>query len=285
MPHMPILHQLHNNSKILLLTCLYNGHLYDLYKKYSQDIVSSHERFATFNNMDYIIIGDEINEIYGLVNWKNTGVDARCDCLGMNKWYAMHWIFENTDYEHILLVDFDSKFLKMKKLMLDNNTLTLSKLTCSPYYDSVWFLYYCLFKGITFEQIAQTFPFKANTGFIKVSRGFFTIEDLDNFVDFACKTLSEVRYLADKRSWIHMSDADMGSINNTINTTLTPFDEVFLVYQMMVSKPSYSFFNNKEYNINNASSVTTDSIHIHFCTNKVHDMELMCLPGIANFIK
>jgi hypothetical protein len=285
MLHMPILHQSRNNSKTLLLTCLYNGHLYDLYKKYSQDIVSSQENFAKFNGWDYAVIGDEINDIYGLTSWKNTGIDARSDCLGMNKWYAMHWVFENTDYDRILLVDFDSKFLKMKTLDLDENVLTLSKLTLSPYYDSVWFLYYCLYQGITFEQIDNAFPFKANSGFIKVSRGFFKRQDLEEFVDFACKTLSEVKFSKDKRSWIHMSDADMGAINNTVSTTLTPFDEVFLIYQMMIKKPSYSFFNRKEYNINNSSLLTDNSVHIHFCTNKEHDMELMCKQGIAQFIE
>jgi len=266
-----------------MMTCLYKGHLYDLYREYSADIVRSHEEFAQFNNWDYFVMGDEINNIYRLESWRDTNIDARCDCLGMNKWYAMNWVFENTDYDEILLIDFDSKFIYNTALDLGDCDIKATYLTLSPYYDTVWFLYYCMYRGVTFEQLNQAVPNKFNTGFIKVRRGFFTQEDLDNFVDFACQTLSDVKY-SERKSWIHMSNADMGRIHEIHNTTLTPFDEVFLVYQIMKQHPVIEPFD-KRFNVNRTELVESNTAHVHFCVNKERDIQTLCEPGVAKFLK
>ncbi len=266
-----------------MITCLYQGHLYDLYRQYSSDIVRSHEEFARFNNWDYLVIGDEINNIYGLESWRDTNIDARCDCLGMNKWYAMDWVFENTDYDEILLVDFDSKFIYNTELNLGDCDIKATHLTLSPYYDTTWFLYYCLYKNVPFEQINRAVPFKFNTGFIKVRRGFFQRSDLDEFVDFACRTLNNVKY-NERKSWIDMSNADMARIHETHNTTLTPFDEVFLVYQIMQQEPTIEEFD-KRFNINSTDLMDRDTAHVHFCVNKERDIKILCEPGRAEFLK
>lgn len=266
-----------------MVSCLYEGHYYDLYKAHSADISLSHQNFSDYNNWDYLVLGDEINDIYGLASWKDTWIDARCDCLGMNKWYAINWVFENFDYDSILMVDFDSKFLKNEYLDLGNSDLKFTKLSWSPYYDSVWFLYYCLYKGVSFETLSAAPPFKYNTGFFKINRGLFSRHDLDDYVDFACKTLSQVRYGQERNSWIHMSNADMARIQEIQNTTLTPFDEVFAVYHLMTKTPAYEFFDDR-YNVNNAALVNENSVHVHFCTNKEHDIKYFCRSGIANFI-
>jgi len=279
---MSILHHCQRNSKTLLLTCLYRGHLYNLYEQYSDDIVRSHAEFAQHNGFDYAVAGDEINDIYGLTEWRDTRIDARCDCLGMNKWYAMHHMFERYGYDEILLVDFDSKFLRNTDIDLGDTDIKMTRLTDSPYYDSVWFLYYCIHRGVTTQQLETAPPYKGNTGFIKVHRDFFTLQDLDDFVDFSCRTLSNVKF-GERTGWMGMHNADMARIHEIGNTTLTPFDEVFLVYQIMTTGAGVEYFD-KRWNVNNVDLLKPDSAHIHFCTDKQRDMPAMCKPGIAKFL-
>lgn len=279
---MPILHKVDRGSRTLMMTSLYKGHHYDLYCDYSKDIVSSHEDFSKYNGWDYIVIGDEINELFGLNNWRDTWIDAASHCLGMNKWYAIHWIFENFDYDEILFVDFDSKFLRMEKLPLGDKPLKLWRMNQSPYYDTVWFLLYAMHKGMTLEQLESAEPYKFNSGFFKVNRDFITIDALNSYVDFACNTIANVEWNWGK-GWLMLHNAKLGQINEMHNTTLTPFDEVFLTHQLIETQCEYDVFD-YTYNVNNAESVTSDTVHVHFCTNKKEDMMNMCKLGKAAFL-
>jgi hypothetical protein len=242
----------------------------------------SHESFARFNGWDYMILGDEINEIYGLNQWRNTWVDATAHCLGMNKWYATDWAFKHRGYEQILFVDFDSKFLKNELLDLGEADLKLYKMIMSPYYDSFWFLYYCMHKGIKLEQLNNALPYKFNSGFFKTTPGFVTQDDMDDFVDVACNTVADIMFKR-KNGWMNLHNVELHRINEMHNTTVTPFDEVFLAYQVMIKSPTVEYFP-YTFNVNNADLITEDTAHIHFCTNKEEDMQAICIPGIAEFL-
>lgn len=253
-----------NGGKIAVVSILHHGHIYDRYMKYIDQVIDNHTTFANNNSFDYFLFNSQVNHEYNLQLDNFNGPDI---CLGMSKWYAINHLFENTDYQAVLFVDYDSCFLKFDNFRVPDD-LCLSPVYGTPYYDAVFLLYYCLANGITYQQFIQnTKARKYNTGFMYVTRDFFTKTELDKFVDFAKHVYSQCENRDD--TWIAQGNFDYSNIMNHTNLTLTPFDEVFLMYNIIKNNHEpINIFDTDVYNVNNMDIVTDQTQHVHFCTDK-----------------
>lgn len=273
-------HSINNThkDKIAMVCCLYKGHRYKLYKQYYNQILENHLKFANINKFDYFLFNDNLNNtIDALQDRPEFAVFPKTFCFGISKWYALDYIFKNTEYTHILMIDFDTAFLKYEKINFDlSQQQILSDTGVNQYYDSVYFLYYCLVNGIEYKDFCKYTYKKYSTGFILIRRDFFTKQNLDNFVNFACK-LKKEKFLYDNGilkdiHWIHTCDFSHKNIHDTSQTTITPYDEVFLTYQLLLNKTKFpSIFEQGKFNItgpfqwnNNLPQVSKEVTHIHF---------------------
>lgn len=251
------------NGKIAMLSSLYKGYHYNTYKKYRSRVIANHKAFADYNGLDYYMANDNINTLYDFK-------DIPGYFLGINKWYAMDHLL-SIGYDKVLFVDYDSVFLKNKSIDLTSEC-KLSPVYGTPYYDSVYLLYYCMYKGITFDQFYNnTNPYKFNSGFMLIGRQFFNREDVDEFVYFGRNVIDGI--LSEKKTtWMDMCNVNYENIMDHTNTTVTPFDEVFLMYKYISNTSHCDLFDTKRYNINRNSLVDENTEHIHFCVNK-HEFE------------
>jgi hypothetical protein len=253
-----------SGNKFAVVSILHHGHLYDRYVKHLDQVVNNHKSFADANNFDYFLYNSEINQIEKLHDENFNGPDI---CLGMSKWFAINHLFENTDYQGVLFVDYDSCFLNFENFKIPEYTC-LSPVYGTPYYDAVFLLYYCLAKGVTYTDfVNNTRAHKYNTGFMFVSRNFFNKSDLTDFVDFSKKVYDTVNDKKD--TWISQGSFDFSDIMNHTNLTLTPFDEVFLMYNLIkYSHEPIGLFDTEIFNVNNMDIISDKTQHVHFCTNK-----------------
>lgn len=258
-------HKNTNNGNIAVVSILHHGHLYNKYINYIDKVIHNHKTFADVNGFDYFLFNSEINDEYNLYDKDFNGPDI---CLGMSKWYAINHLFKNSDYYGILFVDYDSCFLKFENFKVPQHTC-LSPVHGTPYYDAVFLLYYCLAKGITYKTFADnTRARKYNSGFMFIDRDFFNECELDDYVRFSKQVFYDVNKNTD--TWISQGNFDYTNIMNHTNITLTPFDEVFLMYNII--KNNYEpidIFDTETYNVNNLNKVTDKTQHIHFCTDKL----------------
>lgn len=252
------------NSSVALVSSLYEGNMYRQYIGYVDQVIENHTRFSDYNEMPYYLMNGTTNSLYGLdVGWKTDML------LGMNKWFAMYHLFQITTHDKLVFVDYDSAFLKNEKIdTFEPGVTGLSPIHGSPYYDSVFLLLYCMYTGMSYESLIEhTDSSKYNSGFMIIDRSFFDKIQLDKFVDFAVDI--HERKAMGERSWVSMHNFDYGNINDTTSTTLTPFDEVWLMHHV-ASIGANSIRNiDQRYNVNNIDRVVDgETVHVHFCTDK-----------------
>jgi len=182
----------------MLISTLYKGVHYDLIKPYKQDIIKNHKAFAEFNSMDYRLYGGEIPYRYDLGTKTFTEFNMTYDILnlfpGIGKLYSI--LAAQEDYPRkasYIFVDFDSVF--MNNVQLNSNNTLISgqdiykhKLTVScrqnPYlYDTSFLYYYCMYTGMTFNDIKHL-RYRYNSGLFIIANGVITRELVDDYVNF-----------------------------------------------------------------------------------------------------
>lgn len=246
------------NNKIAVVSSLYKGYAYDRYMNNIDKVIESHDSFAKHNGFDYLLYDDTINESSNLYRDNINLADL---CLGINKWYVISHALET--YEKVLFVDYDSVFIKNNIIDVSHD-ITLSPLNGSSYHDSVFLLLYLLYKEVPYKLLCDnTTANKFNSGFMLISRDFFTTAQVDEFVEYAYEL-----YMSDDDNWLGMCDFDYSRIKDITKTTLTPFDEVFLMYLIISNNTCPTFFNTEEYNVYDANNITDITAHIHFCVDK-----------------
>ena len=180
-------HSTLNGGEIALVSILHHGHLYNKYVNYIDKVIENHNTFASVNNFDYLLFNSEINNEYNLYDDNFNGPDI---CLGMSKWYAINHLFKHTNYKAVLFVDYDSCFLQFQELKIPQSSC-LSPVYGTPYYDAVFLLYYCLAKGITYNEfVKNTRAHKYNSGFMFVTKDYFDEQELNDFVTFSKQVFS-----------------------------------------------------------------------------------------------
>ena len=242
-----------------VVSSLYQGNTFEKYSSLMSEVVSSHDSFALQNKFDYLLYDDTINKENNLYREDINLADV---CLGMNKWLVIDHALKT--YEKVLFVDYDSVFISDNIIKLNHDTI-LSPIPGSSYHDSVFLLLYLMYKNISFENLVEyTHKEKYNSGFMLISRGFFKIDDVHEFIEFAYK-IYKGGYTD---SWIGIHDFDYSNISSMSKTTLTPFDEVFLMYLIIKNRTIPEYFDTKLYNVYDKNIVNNETVHVHFCVDK-----------------
>lgn len=241
-----------------IITCYYEGFHSQTYDKYFDDFTSSHIEFAKFNNMDYHSFNGDLRKHLGISNRFSQG------CVGIMKWYAAWYCINELGYEDVMVVDVDTKFLKMEKLSSDIQSSELA--ASSPWYwhftDAAWVMYALYRSGATVQQVSKLKNWY-NTGVFKVNNRTGFKPYLDRYVDLIKA----------------VSNEETGLMSNTPHTgwykrrIMAPYDEGFLQYFIALSgkKPDvYHFSYNTGQNIEG-------TVLFHFTDKNL--ISKMCKPG------
>ena len=240
----------------MLISLLHQGAHYDLIKPYKQDIIQNHKRFAEFNDMEYRLYGDEVPYRYNLVGRTFSEYDIRLNIIGslpgIVKLYTILSAIE--DYPNItyfVFADFDSVFMEYKKLDDDDNYLIKHQsyrnhvLTVScrqqPYlYDTSFLYYYCMYTGMTFEDI-KTLRYRYNSGLVILHRDTITETMVNDYVNFCIDIHKhKQQYYMSKAEKTHAMTLPYNEvgINNSEHNLFHPSDEVFFQWLQIRIKSS-----------------------------------------------
>lgn len=277
----------------MLISLLHQGVHYDLIKPYKQDIIQNHKRFAEFNDIEYRLYGDEVPYRYNLVGRTFSEYNIPLNIIGslpgIVKLYTILSAIE--DYPNItyfVFADFDSIFMEYKKLddadncLIDQQTYRKHVLTVScrqkPYlYDTSFLYYYCMYTGMTFEDI-KTLRYRYNSGLVILHRDTITETMVNDYVNF-CIDINKHKqqyYISEPEKTHAMTlPYDEVGISDTKHNLFHPSDEVFFQWlQMRIKssddyiaelKPSWNQTNTDPNYIN--SDEISDVYHVH-CINK-----------------
>lgn len=252
-----------NKEEVVLVSTLYKGVHYDYMKKYKSDIIKNHKSFAEFNDMDYRLYGDELQyrnkslHKYEFSQW-NIPVNPLSMMPGIGKLYAiLNAIEDYPEKSYFVFADFDSIFMK-KTLLLDPNNYYINThnyekhiatFSCvqSPYrYDTSFFYYYCMYKGMTYNDIEKySNRYRYNSGLFVVDKTFITHELVDEYVKF-CLNIHEDKMEYSKHIDKHISfsgmrlpyeESDSLSLEN--HSIFHPSDEVFFQYLRTLRNKEY----------------------------------------------
>ena len=277
----------------LMLSTLYKGVHYDTMAPYKQDIIKNHKAFAEFNNMEYRLYGGEIPYRFGLSDRTFTKYDIPFDilelCPGIGKLYAI--LAAQEDYPnrgHYVFVDFDSVFIN--KIQLNSNNTIIPdqdieglNLTVSsrqnPYlYDTSFLYYYCMYTGMTFDDIKHL-RYRYNSGLFVVANGVITNELVNNYVDFCIDIHKKKSYYSTYGNKEEMNETHAMTlpysnvkVNCNVHGLFHPSDEVFFQWLQIKLKSEgihVAELNNSwnGLNIRPEDSDFKDKNHIH-CIDK-----------------
>lgn len=256
-------------SRVAVFTMFYgDSNVSELYRQHSKFIISSQESFAEYNNYDYYVLGNGVNEYYGI-----TDHNLHIACLGMPKWYGSMYLFEKYDYDYVIFIDFDSIFLKNVKFSLTDTDLSLSKFTYMPYYDSLWFMYYSLYTGVSYEEFSRQPSHKFNSGIFKIKRGTMDKSAADKYVNFARSKVEN-----EKVGWDVMINTNLDALHQRPDNYLTMFDETYLQHYIITHCPSWDLID-PVYNHADCETITPETVHLHFYADKKRLSDI-CDDGI-----
>lgn len=246
------------NKRSCIITCYYEGFHSQTYDKYFDDFISSHIEFAKFNDMDYHSFNGDLRKHMGISRYFSHG------CVGIMKWYAAWYCINELGYDDVMVVDVDTKFLKIEKLSAE---IIDSQLAASnPYYwnftDAAWVMYALYRSGATTQQVSELKQWY-NTGIFKVNKhtGFKTY--LDRYVDL-------IKTVFNEETGLMSNTPHTGSYKRRI---MAPYDEGFLQYFIAFSGKKPDMFDwNYNTGVHNEHTVL-----FHFTDKNL--ISKMCNPG------
>ena len=272
----------------MLISTLYKGVHYDLIKPYKQDIIQNHKRFAEFNDMKYRLYGDEVPYRYNLIDRTFTEYNIPLNIMGafpgIGKLYTILSAIEDyPEMIYFVFADFDSVFMEYKKLddvdncIIDqqcykNHVLTVSCRQKPYLYDTSFLYYYCMYTGMTFEDI-KTLRYRYNSGLVILNKKTITETMVNDYVNFCIDIHKhkQQNYTTEPKN-THAMTLPYKEVSSSDQEHLLfhPSDEVFFQWlQMRIKsngdfvaelKPSWNQLHTDAVNINNA-------YHVH-CINK-----------------
>lgn len=272
----------------MLISTLYKGVHYDLIKPYKQDIIQNHKRFAEFNDMKYRLYGDEVPYRYNLIGRTYTEYNIPLNIMGafpgIGKLYTILSAIEDyPEMTYFVFADFDSVFMEYKKLddvdnciieqqCYKNHVLTVSCRQRPYLYDTSFLYYYCMYTGMTFEDI-KTLRYRYNSGLVILNKKTITETMVNDYVNFCIDIHKhkQQNFTTEPQN-THAMTLPYKEVSNSDREHLLfhPSDEVFFQWlQMRIKsagdyiaelKPSWNQLHTDTYDINNA-------YHVH-CINK-----------------
>ena len=236
-------------KKIKLISSLYKGPHYSPMVKFKDDIIENHKAFATINDAEYKLYGDDLYDRFPYLRYTFSEYNIKVDVLqvmpGIGKIFATLLAFEeNPNLHYVAYADFDSLFVKENHLLATKNYVN----QIGPYYehdvvrscvqhpflyDMTYLHYYCMYKGITFEQINKQL-YRYNSGLYIVSRNFITEKSLKDYVDFSKDIHEKKGYY----SSMHIDNANFMTLpyDDEKDDMFHPSDEVYWQY-LMINRP------------------------------------------------
>ena len=108
-------------KRFKLISSLYKGPHYTPMSKFKDDIIENHKAFATINDAEYKLYGNELYERFPYLRYTfseyNIKVDMLQICPGIGKMFATLMAFEEDPSLHyVAYADFDSLFVKENRL-------------------------------------------------------------------------------------------------------------------------------------------------------------------------
>lgn len=277
----------------MLISALYKGAHYDLIKPYKRDIIQNHKRFAEFNDIEYRLYGDEVPYRYKLTDRTfseyNIPLNIMGSFPGIGKLYTILSAIEDyPDITYFVFADFDSIFMEYKKLGDDDNCLVEQQsyrshlLTVSgrqkPYlYDTSFLYYYCMYTGMTFEDI-KTLRYRYNSGLVVLNKKVISETMVNDYVNFCIDVHTHKQQYhiteSEKTHAMTLPYSEVGILSSEYNL-FHPSDEVFFQWLQMRIKSNGDFIaelklswnqTNTDPNYINGDEIS-DVYHVH-CINK-----------------
>jgi hypothetical protein len=276
-------------TNTMLISTLYKGVHYDLIKPYKQDIIQNHKRFAEFNDMKYRLYGDEVPYRYNLTGRTfsdyNIPINAMRVFPGIGKLYTILSAIEDyPEMSYFVFADFDSVFMEYKKLddvdncVLDqqcykNHVLTVSCRQKPYLYDTSFLYYYCMYTGMTFEDI-KTLRYRYNSGLVILNKKIITETMVNDYVNFCIEIHKhKQQYFITEPQNTHAMTLPYEEISSSGQEHLLfhPSDEVFFQWLQMRIKSNGDFIAELKPSWNQLHTDTVFDInnayHVH-CINK-----------------
>ena len=274
-----------------LISSLYKGPHNTPMSKFKDEIIENHKAFATINDAEYKLYGNELYERFPYLRYTfseyNIKVDMLQICPGIGKMFATLMAFEEDPSLHyVAYADFDSLFVKENRL--DDKKHYVKEL--GPYYihdvvrsciqhpflyDMTYLHYYCMYKGLTFEDMNRQ-RFRYNSGLYIVARDFITEKSLKEYIDFAKDINEHKTYYSpmniDKANFMTLPYDD------TKDDLFHPSDEVYWQYLMIQRNKSFISTLTPEWNFI-GSVQHKKHLHLH---NHVHCIDKNEIEKVLN---